>query len=100
MSMRHLKTQQIETQRDDRIGQSTVTATVVFDANVSLYSSVTSTAIAHANSTANTNSASQVPQVFSQRSESVGDRVCRWFIKPLKEMGEHDGFIILMILLP
>jgi hypothetical protein len=37
---------------------------------------------------------------YFERSESVSERIDKWFIQPLREMSGSQGFIVLMILLP
>ena len=37
---------------------------------------------------------------YSERSESVSDRVQKWFIEPLRRMKGSEGFLILLVLFP
>ncbi len=37
---------------------------------------------------------------FAERSESVQERIEKWYLKPLRAMSGDQGFLVLMVLLP
>jgi hypothetical protein len=40
------------------------------------------------------------PGIIIPESHSIKERVEKWFLAPLREMSDHDGFIVLMVLFP